>query len=94
MHGRLYVGIGGKIEARGGAKPQLMNLAASLDVYSTRAPELVALDDALNTPAAVGPCRARIVELGFFGDSVSSLRRGQNYFLLSASFRPTSALLE
>lgn len=50
-----------------GAKPQLLDLDATLDVYSTRARELMALDDALNTLAEVDPRRARIVELRFFG---------------------------
>jgi len=50
-----------------GAKAQLVDLDAALDVYAVRARELIALDDALNTLAEVDPRRARIVELRFFG---------------------------
>ena len=53
--------------AKRGAKPVLMDLDTALDVTSSRARELVALDDALNTLAEVDPRKARIVELRFFG---------------------------
>jgi RNA polymerase sigma factor (TIGR02999 family) len=50
-----------------GAAPRMVDLDTALDVYSARARELVALDDALKTLASVDPRRARIVELRFFG---------------------------
>jgi RNA polymerase sigma factor (TIGR02999 family) len=53
--------------AKRGGKQQPLDLDAALDVSSSRARELIALDDALNTLAAVDPRKAQIVELRFFG---------------------------
>jgi RNA polymerase sigma factor (TIGR02999 family) len=53
-------------EKRGG-KAQPLDLTQTLDVAQAQARELVALDDALDTLAAVDPRKARIVELRFFG---------------------------
>ena|SRR5579884_262466 len=50
---------------RGGAVTAL-NLDQLPDVGASRAPELIALDDALNTLAEVQPRKARVVELRFF----------------------------
>jgi RNA polymerase sigma factor (TIGR02999 family) len=53
-------------EKRGG-KVHFLDLTRTLDVAQVQARELVALDDALDTLAAVDPRKARIVELRFFG---------------------------
>jgi RNA polymerase sigma-70 factor, ECF subfamily len=53
--------------AKRGANPQLVDLDGTLDLSSARAREVVALDDALTTLAAVDPRRASVVEYRFFG---------------------------
>jgi len=50
---------------RGGAAPRV-NLDDLADLGSTRAKELVALDDALNSLASLDPRKARVIELRFF----------------------------
>src|SRR3984893_17892691 len=50
---------------RGGATPRL-NLDEAPDVGSSRAPEVIALDDALTALAKINPRQARVIELRFF----------------------------
>lgn len=50
---------------RGGAAPRL-NLDEVPDIGSGWAPELVALDDALNALTKIDPRKARVIELRFF----------------------------
>jgi len=50
---------------RGGGSPRL-NLDEPLDVLSTRAREMIALDDALTALADAHPRKARIVEMRYF----------------------------
>jgi len=49
-----------------GPQSQVVNLDSGVEVYATRARQLIALDDALTSLAQVDPRRARIVELRFF----------------------------
>ena len=51
---------------RGGGRPVDVDVERALDVSTRRSAELIALDDALNTLAAVDPRKARIIELRFF----------------------------
>ena len=51
---------------RGGAMPRV-NLDEIPDVGNGRARELIALDDALNTLAAIDARKAQVIELRFFG---------------------------
>jgi RNA polymerase sigma factor (TIGR02999 family) len=51
---------------RGGATPRV-NLDEVPDLGSSRARELIALDDALNALGKVDPRKARVIELRFFG---------------------------
>ena len=51
---------------RGGATPRV-NLDDVPDLGSSRARELIALDDALNALGNVDPRKARVIELRFFG---------------------------
>lgn len=51
---------------RGGEKPRV-NLDEIPDLGTTRAREMVALDDALNMLAEIDPRKARVIELRFFG---------------------------
>jgi RNA polymerase sigma factor (TIGR02999 family) len=55
---------------RGGGAPRL-SLDEALTLAAERAPELVALDEALEELAKIEPDRARIVELRFFGGLTS-----------------------
>jgi RNA polymerase sigma factor (TIGR02999 family) len=50
---------------RGGAAPRL-NLDEAPDVGSSRAREVIALDDALTALAKINPRQARVIELRFF----------------------------
>lgn len=50
-----------------GAEARRVTLDASLEVSSERGADLVALDDALNTLAAMNPRQSQIVELRYFG---------------------------
>ncbi|HEX5080546.1 MAG TPA: sigma-70 family RNA polymerase sigma factor [Blastocatellia bacterium] len=50
-----------------GAEARLVTLDDSLEVSSERGADLVALDDALNTLAAMNPRQSQIVELRYFG---------------------------
>ena len=50
---------------RGGAMPRI-NLDEVPDIGSSRARELIALDDALNVLAKVDPRKAQVIELRFF----------------------------
>jgi RNA polymerase sigma-70 factor, ECF subfamily len=52
--------------AKRGARAPGIDIERMLDLSTKRSAELVALDDALNTLAAVDPRKARIVELRFF----------------------------
>ena len=51
---------------RGGATPRA-NLDEIPDPGSSRARELIALDDGLNALATIDPRKARVIELRFFG---------------------------
>jgi RNA polymerase sigma-70 factor, ECF subfamily len=53
--------------AKRGGRPVAFDFDRTIDVAPTRAREVLALDDALNTLAEVDPRKARIVELRFFG---------------------------
>jgi RNA polymerase sigma factor (TIGR02999 family) len=53
--------------AKRGGGQELLDLDAAFRVSSSRARELIALDDALNTLAQMDPRKAQIVELRFFG---------------------------
>jgi len=50
---------------RGGARPKV-NLEEAPDLGSSRARELIALDDALNALAKLDPRKVRVIELRFF----------------------------
>lgn len=52
--------------AKRGGRAVGVDVERALDVSTRRSAELVALDDALNTLAAVDPRKARIIELRFF----------------------------
>ena len=52
--------------AKRGGKLGALNLEVAVDLSSKRSRDLIALDDALNSLAAVDPRKARIVELRFF----------------------------
>jgi len=52
--------------AKRGGRAVGVDVEQALDVSTRRSAELVALDDALNTLAAVDPRKARIIELRFF----------------------------
>lgn len=56
-----------RLAAKRGGKAQPLDLTKTLDIAQTKARELIALDDALNTLAEVDPRKSRIVELRFFG---------------------------
>jgi RNA polymerase sigma factor (TIGR02999 family) len=56
-----------RLSLKRGGKLQIMTLESLQDVAQVRARELIALDDALMTLAAVDPRKAQIVELRFFG---------------------------
>jgi RNA polymerase sigma factor (TIGR02999 family) len=53
-------------EKRGG-EAQVFNLNESVDAMIDRGPELIALDDALNSLARLDPRKARVIEMRFFG---------------------------
>ncbi len=53
--------------AKRGARPEHVDVDLSVNLFSVRAREVVALDDALNTLAGADPRRAQIVEFRFFG---------------------------
>jgi RNA polymerase sigma factor (TIGR02999 family) len=55
-----------RLAAKRGKRPALVDLDEALDVPSQRARELIALDDALSTLAALNSRKARIIELRFF----------------------------
>jgi RNA polymerase sigma factor (TIGR02999 family) len=52
--------------AKRGASPERVDLTEAFDLSPERSRELIRLDDALNSLAAVDPRKARIVELRFF----------------------------
>jgi len=52
--------------AKRGGRAVDVDVEHALDVSTRRSAELIALDDALNTLAAVDPRKARIIELRFF----------------------------
>jgi RNA polymerase sigma-70 factor, ECF subfamily len=52
--------------AKRGGRAVEIDIEHALDVSSRRSAELIALDDALNTLAAVDPRKVRIIELRFF----------------------------
>jgi len=52
--------------AKRGANPDRVELDQAIDLSPERSRELIRLDDALNSLAAVDPRKARIVELRFF----------------------------
>jgi RNA polymerase sigma factor (TIGR02999 family) len=52
---------------RHGGGAHAVELDDALQVFSSRAPDLVALDDALNTLATLNQRQSRVVELKFFG---------------------------
>lgn len=52
--------------AKRGGRAVGVDVEHALDVSTQRSAELIALDDALNTLAAVDPRKARIIELRFF----------------------------
>jgi RNA polymerase sigma factor (TIGR02999 family) len=56
-----------RVAAKRGGKAQPLDLDDTIDIAQVQAREVVALDEALNTLAAVDPRKARIVELRFFG---------------------------
>lgn len=51
---------------RGGGEHKL-SLAEATDVAQGRAPDLLALDEVLQSPATIDPRKSQIVELRFFG---------------------------
>jgi len=53
-------------EKRGGSA-QRIDLDQIPDISTRRDPELIAIDDALNTLAELDPRKARVIELRFFG---------------------------
>ncbi len=55
-----------RVAAKRGGKLAPLRLSESLDLSADRSPELIALDDALNTLAEIDPRKARVVELRFF----------------------------
>ena len=55
-----------RLAAKRGKRPALVDLDEARDVPSQRARELIALDDALSTLAALNSRKARIIELRFF----------------------------
>lgn len=57
----------GKVAAKRGGHAERVNLDELPDIGESRSTELIALDDALNTLAAIDPRKARVVELRFFG---------------------------
>ena len=56
-----------RIAAKRGSDAERVNLDELPDLGGGRARELIALDDALNTLAAIDERKARVVELRFFG---------------------------
>lgn len=61
-HARAQQGL-----KRGGADQQRVSLADVAEMPDTRAADLVALDDALNTLATLDPRQSQVVELRYFG---------------------------
>lgn len=55
----------GYLKRGAGVRP--LSLENSPDIFQTTAPDLVALDDALNTLAAIDPRKSQVIELRFFG---------------------------
>jgi RNA polymerase sigma factor (TIGR02999 family) len=55
----------GYLKRGAGVRP--LSLEKSPDIFQTTAPDLVALDDALNTLAAIDPRKSQVIELRFFG---------------------------
>ena len=56
-----------RVAAKRGGSAQRVNLDELPDVRSSRARELIALDDALNELAKIDARKARVIELRFFG---------------------------
>jgi RNA polymerase sigma factor (TIGR02999 family) len=56
-----------RVTGKRGGNAEQVNLEELPDIGGSRASELIALDDALNTLAAVDERKARVVELRFFG---------------------------
>ncbi len=56
-----------RVTAKRGGAARRVNLDELPDIGSSRARELIALDDALNTLTEVDPRKARVIELRFFG---------------------------
>ncbi|HET6218306.1 MAG TPA: sigma-70 family RNA polymerase sigma factor [Acidobacteriaceae bacterium] len=57
----------GRVTAKRGGHAERVDLDELPDIGESRSAELIALDDALNTLAAIDPRKARVVELRFFG---------------------------
>lgn len=55
----------GNLKRGGGA--QQLSLDQAMEISAERGPDLIALDDALNTLAAMNPRQSQIVELRYFG---------------------------
>ena len=55
----------GYLKRGAGVRP--LSLEKSPDISQTTAPDLVALDDALNALAAIDPRKSQVIELRFFG---------------------------
>jgi RNA polymerase sigma factor (TIGR02999 family) len=53
--------------AKRGGGALTVSLSAAAGIYQERAPDLLALDDALTSLAAIAPRQAEVVELRFFG---------------------------
>ena len=56
-----------RVTGKRGGNAEQVNLDELPDIGGSRASELIAVDDALNTLAAVDERKARVVELRFFG---------------------------
>lgn len=56
-----------RVTGKRGGNAERVNLDELPDIGGSRASELIALDDALNTLAAIDERKARVVELRFFG---------------------------